>query len=274
MGPQRVTTLMLLLVLGVTPAAGQTLYGRVTDAVSGEPVALAALTIVAESRRDSTTVLSDSLGGYAVRVLGAGRYVLRASRIGYETASTSPFELLGSELTLMDIKLAPIGVELDPIQVVGRSGFEPARIAFNRRCELGKGVCLDLGDIALRHPRNVLDALRGVDGVSADWQGSQGYKLYSFNGECLMLFLNNSIYPAMRTAGRQRRVGVMSGPVSPALSIELDVLDPSQLYGVEIYQNYRDVPLELRESMLGFALWPPGYTRPCGAIIMWTRAAW
>jgi hypothetical protein len=90
---------------------------------------------------------------------------LRVQRIGYTTVITDPLVLKQGENVAVELRLAPLGIPLDPLIVTARGGLEPGRFGFARRCALGRGVCLDRDSIALREPIAATDAFHGVPGI-------------------------------------------------------------------------------------------------------------
>jgi hypothetical protein len=55
--------------------------------------------------------------------------------------------------------------------------------------------------------------------------------------------------------------------------IGLNIHTSDDVEAVEIYRDYREIPLELRRSMLGSVVWPDD-NFACGAALVWTKAGW
>ncbi|MCU0624617.1 MAG: carboxypeptidase-like regulatory domain-containing protein [Gemmatimonadaceae bacterium] len=75
------------------PLSAQTVRGRVVDRASGQPIAGAIVSLMADTAR-RWPVLSDSTGAFRMRADSAGTYTVRVDRVGY-----APF-LQGLPLTL------------------------------------------------------------------------------------------------------------------------------------------------------------------------------
>ncbi len=97
--------LPLLLVAVQDPAV---LAGRVTDAVSGAPVAEAVVTAGA------VEALTDADGRFVVRALAPGRYEVRVRRLGFAPRRTAVLVANGVEARL-DLTLVPLPIELAPV---------------------------------------------------------------------------------------------------------------------------------------------------------------
>jgi hypothetical protein len=80
--------------------------------------------------------LTNQAGRYLLEAPGPGRYTLRAERIGYETATSQPFDLTRGQLLHLDLSTAFAAIQLDEIKVEGEQqcvvrpgeGMEVARV--------------------------------------------------------------------------------------------------------------------------------------------------
>lgn len=113
----------------VAPVAAQqaTITGRVTDAASGEPVAMAQVSLVgtnlvAETNRD---------GLYTLRGATPGSATVRVLRLGYGEESRQVTVIAGESVTL-DIDVRPTAIALSPV-VVTATGEQ-------RRIEVGNAI--------------------------------------------------------------------------------------------------------------------------------------
>src|SRR4051812_19227115 len=104
---RRSTLLLASLLLAALPAglAAQGVTGTVVDGRSGAPVPGALVTLVSDDGRVQARVLADRAGTFALRAPAAGRYTLRAERVGYATASSPPLELGAGQV--VTYRLAP-----------------------------------------------------------------------------------------------------------------------------------------------------------------------
>jgi hypothetical protein len=115
---------MLLLLFEPLPAAAQarpqapqTIYGRLIDDATWQPIAQAAVHLVDASGRRVQTVLSDSAGRFRFAPFAEGEYTLRAERIGYRTGESKAFRVLAGESISFDFYLSTRAVLLAPIEV-------------------------------------------------------------------------------------------------------------------------------------------------------------
>src|ERR1700761_4230475 len=84
--------LLLLLCFGVTVVRGQ-ITGRV-HTPGGQAAAFVSVGLLpADDSAVLVTVSTDSLGGYRLRVMTPGRYVVRLSSIGYKVWTSPVFEM-------------------------------------------------------------------------------------------------------------------------------------------------------------------------------------
>lgn len=123
-GPLRVSLRGLLRVAGpllaaalaflpAAPLAAQAVRGRVVEQGSEYPVRGAFITMLGEDGGRQGAALTDSLGNFFIRAPGAGRFTLRAHRIGHQTTITPLLELEeGQTLAyLIEAPIAPIVLE-------------------------------------------------------------------------------------------------------------------------------------------------------------------
>ena len=107
---------VLAFALLTVPAAlhAQSVSGRVVDRATDRPIP--ATSVVAEngSGRVIGQVLADSAGRFTVALRGAGRYRLRADRIGYQPVTSAEFDVSSAEALAVDLHLSAGAVELDP----------------------------------------------------------------------------------------------------------------------------------------------------------------
>lgn len=88
--------LLLAAIVSTTPAAGQTVRGELVES-GGGPVERVLVVLLDGAGRQQGAALTDSAGAFAIRAPGAGRYTLRAERIGYATTTSAPFALAAGE---------------------------------------------------------------------------------------------------------------------------------------------------------------------------------
>jgi hypothetical protein len=112
------------MVLGVPcarAAGAQTVRGTVVDARSGHPVPGAVVVLLDENGRRHAAVLSGAAGDYRVSATRAGRYVLRAERVGYGTLTSAPLQLEAGETVTHRLEAGAARIVLEAVQARGRA---------------------------------------------------------------------------------------------------------------------------------------------------------
>ena len=254
-GPRAAALAVALALLGAAPAAGsaQVLAGRVLDARDGSPVHGAEVFLARTDGSPAAAAIADSTGAFLLRVDDAGTYVLRTRRYGYatrmDTVSTTPngrawdrAPELGARGRLV-VRLSPEAIEADEIVVRAERGLEWGTTQFERRRAEGKGYFLDEDHIRAMEPVYVQEALWDIPDLKVRYGRAMTPSLMATNNaeRCVTQLVNG-----------------MPGRV--------DVIDPDDVMGVEVYTNYRDIPedlAELRDRM-----------SRCALVNYWTRAAW
>ena len=163
---------------GVQQARAQnaTVRGFVTDATDGE--ALLGVNVLLENAAgDLRGAATDADGIYSISRLAAGRYVLRASFVGFQTV-VDTVHLAANERLTLNIALAPDEEELGEVVVEGEAETGAARVTAGLQIVRPQDIELiptpDVsGDLA-----NLLTALPGVVSL-----GDRGGQLFIRGGE-------------------------------------------------------------------------------------------
>lgn len=108
-------------------AAAQVITGRVVEQGTGTPVSAAFVTVIDSAGGDVTSGLAGADGAFRLRAPAAGRYRLRAERIGYASVTS---DLLDVPVTGLEVT---VEVPADPIV------FDAVRIQGETR---GEGRCV------------------------------------------------------------------------------------------------------------------------------------
>lgn len=88
----RALLLAAALVLAAAPLAAQAVQGRLTEE-GGAPVPRTLVALVDSAGNDVDRALTDGQGAFALRAPAAGRFTVRAERVGYLTSATPAFRL-------------------------------------------------------------------------------------------------------------------------------------------------------------------------------------
>ena len=173
-----VLLLLILLFIYVLPARGQTatLRGFVTDQSDGQSLELVNVALLNGAGAVKGGVTNRD-GLYLIPSIDPGRYVLRASFIGYQTY-TDTLDLAQDENRSINIALAPSGGALDEVLVESERTSGAARITAGQQTVRPRDIELvptpDLsGDLA-----SFLTTLPGVVAV-----GDRGGQLFIRGGE-------------------------------------------------------------------------------------------
>ncbi|MEE9133631.1 MAG: TonB-dependent receptor, partial [Gemmatimonadota bacterium] len=119
------------------------LSGRVTDAITGEPLE----SVLVEVLGVGLTALSDGRGEYRIRGLEAGRYTVRFSRLGYEPQSQD-VEVRNGEVARLGVQLGARPLPIAEVRAKAEAGRSPGVISISRaeieqRGELTAGSLLE-----------------------------------------------------------------------------------------------------------------------------------
>jgi hypothetical protein len=109
----------MLLFLPAPFCEAQIVVGHLTEADSRNPVDGALVILVRENGEEEDRYLTNSAGRYRLGASSPGTFRIRAERIGYETVSSSPFELASGQLLGMDLETAFVPITLEGIDVEG-----------------------------------------------------------------------------------------------------------------------------------------------------------
>ncbi len=119
-------TIMLLTIIGL-PVFAQSdarISGRIDDA-KGQPIE--AVTIILLKAKDSSrvkAVATDKTGHYRFDHVPAGKYLVTASSVGYESSWSAPFDLaVTGTRSLSPLVLVPSSTNLQAFAVVGKKPF-------------------------------------------------------------------------------------------------------------------------------------------------------
>jgi hypothetical protein len=168
--PLRLPALLLMGgLLAAAPLKAQTIRGALADP-DGRPVAGTTLLLLDAQGTVLGRAVSDAEGRFFLQAPGAGSYVLRAQRTGYDPVDSPPIALAAGETRSLHIESDPAPApsagdsvqpfRLDPVQAqAARSGFQ------ERVRGHGSGTILTRADIERIRPGRTLDIFRHVPGM-------------------------------------------------------------------------------------------------------------
>jgi hypothetical protein len=232
---RRTLILLAALTLSSRVVAGQAtgaIAGIVTD-TAGKPLADISVVTYPADRE----VRTNSSGRFLVAALRSGAYNVRARGLAYQ-ATDKVVTVKAGDTTNVTMVVQPRPIELDTVVTRGackKISFED----FLCRQHRGQGVFLDEAAIDSVHGTWASDALRGQFGFRTNGRGATP----TTGWRCLTILVdgrpaNNDMNPIPWYA--------------------------TELIGVEIYANPKDVPAELQRFRLG------AQSRRCSLIVYWT----
>lgn len=225
-----------------------TVIGSVVDSVNNRP-----LDKVDVYLPDDAATKTNGEGIFRLRFVPGETTLLLFRRIGYSPRAIR-LNLQGREgqVELGTIQLKDVTYALDTLVVETRMMTRNPRLAdFYRRKRQGQGTYITRQDILKRNPMVATDLVRMVPGLTVGCMSL---------GECV---------PA---SFRKTAAGEVTCPMRVLLdglpsSVELDMIPPAWIAGMEIYKSLTFTPLEL--GSLGTV----GQGNPgCGTLVIWTGA--
>jgi hypothetical protein len=229
---------MVLLSPGPAPSTG--VLGSVTNAVSGQPVIAASVTL---NGGKTTFTGGDGAFQFTESDLRWGRNWVGVRGIGYEPMLASLWVLTDDADIDLDVELSPQAVRLADVVVEGeRTTLVYGRMRdFYRRKRTGFGEFFTPADIERIRPIFVSSLLRRVPGVSVypTPDGGRAIRMFGRRGGCQPLLFWNGI----------RNIW-----------LDIDMFWPEDLAGVEVYRGPSQIPIEF--NVTGSA---------CGVVVIWTR---
>jgi hypothetical protein len=243
-GPAQVAVgplLILLTPLGLLGA--QTLRGTVLDASSRVPIAGTSIQVQSDRGSQPRRATTDSVGSFTINMSSAGLYTIVATRIGYIQHRGDTVRIRDSESVKVEIALDRSIVVLRPVIVVERISWLPD--GFEQRRAAGFGRFLTRMDIENRRGSRTTDLLRGMPGLQLiPARRGRG------SGNALMM---------RGTAGLCSPAVWIDGiPITDGGNALDDLLNPSALEAVEVYNSTTNAPIQYR-------------TGNCGVLLFWTR---
>jgi hypothetical protein len=238
-------SVLLLLGAFAVRADAQSIRGRVLDSESAQPIAAATVTLLSAEGHEIGGTLSDAEGAFLLRLPGAGRYGLRAERIGYRAALAPPIDLLRDDSVSVELRISTQAVLLDPLTVTAaprRDLRNAAMDGFYERKLRGLGRFYGPADIERLRPIQVSNLLQMTPGVRVRYAGMPPRAMVTmgYGQECT---------PSLIVDGH--RV-----PMDREISID-DWISAGAIRALEVYRRF-DTPGEFS----GFD--------GCGSIVAWT----
>lgn len=246
----------------VVPSEGvgvQGVQGFILEPESGEPVRDAEVTLRQVPGPVLASGTTDNRGFFRLQTRNPGTYALSAQALGFSVVRDEPVEVLLGKLTVLDVRMAPEALALEPLVVTAEARTYHLEMQgfYERRTKgLDTGVFFDPETIEARMPTQVTDLFFGIPGTRVVDATVGGRGVYFRGGERPSGSGTGICWPMVYLDRHLIRTGGLEGdPV--ALDQIADVFDVS---AVEVYRTPAEVPPEFNGPNAG-----------CGVIVLWTR---
>ncbi len=155
---------LAILVTGVfDPGSAQAAHGQLIDADTRNPVEGALVALIGADGTVQDQRLTNADGRFLLRGQGAGRFTLRAERIGFRSVSSGPFRLAAGQLLRIDLETGRNAIQLDGITVHGE-----------QRCVVRPGEGLEIARV-WEEARKALAMQRWTEQEGSYWFKVQNY---------------------------------------------------------------------------------------------------
>lgn len=240
-----------LFLAAASPAAAQTITGRVLDDGTAEPLEGVRVVLTDEEGQDYGETFTDATGWFSLAVPRAGDWQVAADLIGYGSVESDALSVQSGERVLVEVRLAVEAVAVGRVVVTSRvASMNPDIQAFYDRVERGRlsgiGRFVTRTEVEASTPSEPSDLLRTMPGV--------------------------------RVVRRDRRIGSgsaieMAGGCTPAIYVDGtqinrfsgiaddldDFVSANAIEGIEVYRGAGSQVGRYHDD------------RGCGLILVWTR---
>ena len=266
-------TLIGLCIATTTAARAQTVRGTVTDKANDRLLASVQISLVdATGAQVGAGTRTDTVGTFVTHAARAGRYRIRAARIGYQPVVTDPFELQLGQLVVIRIQMTTVPQQLATVRIVERRRLHANELmtpaGFDLRRSRGMGTFLDASQLAAYGAMSTSEVLRG--GTSSTWIRTTD------NGDLLTLLkagMPEGCAPEILLDGLPLSSGdtmeTISGRGESALAT-LAGYSADQLYGIEIYRD-KQLPPPSVAGLMGIEQRERAPEFRCGVVAVWTK---
>ena len=238
----RIVVLLVVAVVGARATQAQSIRGVVVDAATRNPIE-GTIIQAGSDRGNQRRTTTDSAGSFFLSLPGSGLYTVVATRIGYIQHRGDTVRVGDAEAVALRIELDRSVILLRPVIITERLSWLPD--GFEQRRAAGFGRFLTRTDIENRRGSNTTDLLRGMPGLQlTPMRRGRG------TGSILQ----------MRGPGGlcSPAVWIDGIPLNDGGSSIDQLLNPSVLEAVEVYNSTSNAPIQYR-------------TGTCGVVLFWTK---
>jgi hypothetical protein len=236
--------------------------GTITEPETEAPVAEVWVTLMSAEGDSVRMTRTDSSGTFLLTAPEPGSYYVRARRLGYTPGFEGPFDLeLGRQVEAA-LAMRQLAFALDPVNITAEAVDQLLNdVGFYRRQRSSHGYFMDRADIEERlgQAHQVSDLLTHVPGLNipADLAGSFGVPINVARRGCVG---GPKIYvDGFRIQNTQLGGFSLEDTPAPAWISLSQVVQPGDIYAIEIYRSEAQVPVEYGGREAG-----------CGVILIWT----
>ncbi|MGQ0813007.1 MAG: carboxypeptidase regulatory-like domain-containing protein, partial [Gemmatimonadota bacterium] len=148
-----------------TVVRSQTINGVVLEDSSRLPISGATVQLLTVSRRLAAVTVTESNGGFLLRVPAPGKFVVQLLHPSYAALESDTFAVGAGEIVGIELRMGRVAIALAPLVVQARS--DPHLGGFYERMARGGGAgrFLTRKDIETRALDRATDVVRGTAGV-------------------------------------------------------------------------------------------------------------
>jgi len=220
--------------------------GIVVEPSTGLPVPNVEITVLGTTR----VARSDSIGAFTM-LLDPGRYLLRATRLGFGPRSV-PLDVVPSDTVTLSIEMDVLPIVLSEVMVKAKEERYRGKMAgFAERMRTSaapRSSFITRDEIERRHPRQISDMI-----------SERGGRIQSC-ASTATIYLDGGMLAPDKIGSPMR--GRRSEPIQRDL--RLDVIPPDQIEAIEVYAGGAQTPAEFSATAA------PGLSPGC-TILIWTR---
>lgn len=293
-----VTSLSLTAIMPLVASLGaQTIRGTVVDETSKLPIVSVLVSVLDDAGKElQPGTRTDSIGNFVVHAGRAGKWRVRAMRIGYSPIVSDPVELAVGSLAVVRLRMTTVAQQLVPVQIVERRQLNANELMSaagydlreSRRLGrfLGGARLAEMGQDGLREvlATNFQPALY----VTNDPVLGEVIRIRQGANSCVPeIFLDGRLLstapkpraivggPPPRTALDSLRAIMREESDSVRVAFDqqsassiLSSLTAAMVHGIEVYRSYEVPPTSLGAwfGMTKTAI------KSCGTVAVWTKA--
>lgn len=246
-------------VLVPSVASSQTVRGVVTDIDTGQPIAIATVSLVSEGGDRTATVLTTDEGFFSLEANDAGVFLVRATALGYSPNRVGPLELRSDAVQVIELRMtaAPVGIEglfVEGTRSRAVSDYLAQR-GFWERYEEGRGQYLTPGQVLASDAMFTPHLLRGLKHVVAQ-HGASPWAVWPLLGvtesdrsSCEPRVWVDNVWVNREGFGIRESLGLD------------DIVPIDRVRAVEVYYGPFQAPIRYQGTT---------WDNRCGVVLFWT----